>query len=50
MPHCVEALQKVYDRLDVHFDVWLGESAYDEMLSGVKSMVHAVLPKSVSPD
>jgi len=35
MPHCLEALRMVYDRLDVHFDEWLGESAYDEMLPGV---------------
>lgn len=35
MPHCLDALKKIYERLDVHFDVWLGESAYDEMLPGV---------------
>jgi arginyl-tRNA synthetase len=35
MPHCLEALQMIYDRLDVHFDVQLGESFYDPMLAGV---------------
>ncbi|HKP64068.1 MAG TPA: arginine--tRNA ligase [Polyangiales bacterium] len=28
-------LDKSYARLDVHFDQWLGESAYEEMLPGV---------------
>jgi arginyl-tRNA synthetase len=28
-------LDKIYARFDVHFDAWLGESAYDEMLPGV---------------
>lgn len=28
-------LDKNYARLDVHFDEWLGESAYEEMLPGV---------------
>src|SRR5207237_1506381 len=41
MPHCLAALQKVYDRLDVHFDEWLGESAYDEMLPGVVADLQA---------
>ncbi len=35
MPHCLAALRRMYDRLDIHFDEWLGESAYDEMLAGV---------------
>lgn len=35
MPHCLAALRKVYDRLDVEFDEWLGESAYDPMLPEV---------------
>ncbi len=26
------ALERIYERLDVHFDEWLGESAYHEML------------------
>jgi arginyl-tRNA synthetase len=35
MPHCLDALNQVYERLDIHFDKWLGESAYDVMLPGV---------------
>lgn len=35
MPHCLAALKSVYDRLGVSFDVQLGESHYDSMLSGV---------------
>ena len=30
-----ESLEGVYRRLDVHFDVWMGESAYHDMLPGV---------------
>jgi arginyl-tRNA synthetase len=35
MPHCLRALQAIYNRLHVHFDVQLGESFYDAMLAGV---------------
>ena len=35
MPHCLQALNSVYDRLGVKFDVSLGESFYDPMLAGV---------------
>jgi arginyl-tRNA synthetase len=35
MPHCLAALQAVYNRLDIHHDVHLGESFYDPMLAGV---------------
>ena len=35
MPHCLAALQAVYDRLGVRFDVQLGESFYDPMLAAV---------------
>jgi arginyl-tRNA synthetase len=35
MPHCLAALQTVYDRLDIRHDVHLGESFYDPMLAGV---------------
>lgn len=28
-------LDKMYERLDIHFDEWLGESAYHDMLPGV---------------
>ncbi len=35
MPHCLAALQGIYDRLGVKFDVQLGESFYDNMLADV---------------
>ncbi len=35
MPHCLAALQTIYDRLGVTFDVQLGESFYDPLLPGV---------------
>jgi arginyl-tRNA synthetase len=35
IPHCMAALQKVYDRLGVRFTVELGESFYDPMLAAV---------------
>jgi arginyl-tRNA synthetase len=35
MPRCLQALQSLYDRLGVHFDVQLGESFYDTMLGDV---------------
>lgn len=35
MPHCLAALQAIYDRLGVSFDVQLGESFYDPMLADV---------------
>jgi arginyl-tRNA synthetase len=35
MPHCLAALQTVYDRLGIRHDVHLGESFYDPMLAGV---------------
>jgi arginyl-tRNA synthetase len=35
MPHCLEALQAIYDRLGIQFDVQLGESFYDPMLEAV---------------
>ena len=35
MPHCLGALQALYDRLGVRFDVQLGESFYDPMLAMV---------------
>jgi arginyl-tRNA synthetase len=35
MPHCLGALQALYDRLNVHFDVQLGESFYDPQLASV---------------
>jgi arginyl-tRNA synthetase len=41
IPCCLDALKKVYERLDVQFDEWLGESAYDEMLPGVVADLRA---------
>ncbi|MGO9463372.1 MAG: arginine--tRNA ligase [Isosphaeraceae bacterium] len=35
MPHCLAALQSIYDRLGVRFDVQLGESFYDPQLESV---------------
>ena len=35
MPHCLKALNAVYERLGVKFDVELGESFYDPMLADV---------------
>jgi arginyl-tRNA synthetase len=35
MPQCLGALQTIYDRLGVKFDVQLGESFYDPMLADV---------------
>ncbi len=41
MPHCLGALQAVYDRLDIKHDVHLGESFYDPMLAGVVADLEA---------
>ncbi len=35
MPHCIAALQGIYDLLDVQFDKMLGESFYNSMLAKV---------------
>jgi arginyl-tRNA synthetase len=35
MPWCLEEINRVYRRLDVHFDNTLGESFYNPMLSGL---------------
>lgn len=35
MPYCLEALERIYRRLDVSFDIQYGESHYDQMLAGV---------------
>lgn len=35
LPECLEAIQVVYDRLDIHFDMTLGESYYQPMLADV---------------
>src|SRR5262249_40398739 len=41
MPHCLKALQAIYDRLGIHFDVQLGESFYDPMLADVVADLQA---------
>ncbi len=35
MPHCLGALRRMYDRMGVTFDAWLGESFYDSRLAPV---------------
>src|SRR5579864_6678138 len=35
IPHCLVDLNKMYERLDVHFDNTLGESFYQPLLAGV---------------
>jgi len=35
MPHCLGAIQEIYDRLGVRFDVQLGESFYDPQLASI---------------
>jgi arginyl-tRNA synthetase len=35
MPHCLRALESIYNRLGIRFDVELGESFYDPMLASV---------------
>lgn len=37
VPMCLAAIQQVYDRLDIHFDHTLGESAFNPMLPDVVS-------------
>ncbi len=34
-------LDKIYGRLDIHFDAWLGESAYETLLPGVVKELEA---------
>ncbi|WP_165249896.1 arginine--tRNA ligase [Paludisphaera soli] len=41
MPFCLKALQTIYDRLGVRFDVELGESFYDPMLAEVVADLEA---------
>ncbi|WP_437187576.1 arginine--tRNA ligase [Planctomicrobium sp. SH668] len=41
LPQCLQALQRVYDRLDIQFDLALGESYYNPMLAGVVSELEA---------
>ena len=41
MPHCLAALQGMYDRLDIKHDVHLGESFYEPMLKDVVADLEA---------
>lgn len=41
MPHCLAALQGIYDRLDIKHDVHLGESFYEPMLQEVVADLEA---------
>ena len=41
MPHCLRALDAVYERLGITFDVALGESFYDPMLESVVADLEA---------
>ncbi len=41
MPHCMAAIQTMYDRLDIKHDVQLGESFYDPMLAGIVADLEA---------
>jgi arginyl-tRNA synthetase len=41
VPHSLQALRAVYDRLDIHFDEQLGESAYQPMLPAVVADLQA---------
>jgi arginyl-tRNA synthetase len=48
LPACLAALQTVYDRLDIHFDLTLGESYYNPLLSEVVDQLQASKVASVS--
>ncbi|MEZ6064533.1 MAG: arginine--tRNA ligase [Planctomycetaceae bacterium] len=41
LPQCLEALDRLYDRLAVKFDMSLGESWYDDRLAGVVADLQA---------
>ncbi|TWU13731.1 Arginine--tRNA ligase [Symmachiella macrocystis] len=41
IPLCLEALQSVYDRIEIHFDKSLGESFYQPMLADVVADLQA---------
>jgi arginyl-tRNA synthetase len=41
IPHCLAALQAIYDRLGVKFDVQLGESFYDDKLAPIVAGLQA---------
>jgi arginyl-tRNA synthetase len=45
MPYCLEDLNRIYRRLDVHFDHTLGESFYNPMLP---SVVRSLMDKGIA--
>jgi arginyl-tRNA synthetase len=45
MPHCLEMLRPIYERLDVKFDCMHGESFYDPMLADV---VRSLVAKGIA--
>ncbi len=45
MPHCLDMLKPIYDRLDVKIDHALGESFYNPMLAGV---VESLISKGIA--
>jgi len=47
LPQCLSALQAMYDRLGIRFDLSLGESFYDQMLAGV---VESLQNKHIAED
>lgn len=47
MPHCLAEIEAIYQRLDIHFDVTLGESFYNPMLPAV---VDELLAKKVAKE
>jgi arginyl-tRNA synthetase len=47
MPPCLEEIDRIYRRLDVHFDNTLGESFYNAMLPGV---VKELLEKGIAQE
>ncbi len=47
MPHCIEELNRIYRRLDVHFDYMLGESFYQPML---ESVVNELLERGIATE
>jgi arginyl-tRNA synthetase len=48
MPHCLEMLRPIYERLDIRFDHQLGESFYHDMLPGVTASLVAAAVASES--
>ena len=41
MPACLAALESLYERLGIKYDVYLGESFYDPMLAGIVAELEA---------